>query len=313
MARSDLVYFQRYSSERSADTAIDSRFEFSGNRITPWVGASLSSGRQRFGYEIDLRVRRVTRDVGAGVEARLTGRTRVLVSAHHATYEHDANAAFLGTSLQEALNRQSDSVGFDLRHSMTPLTTLVASTQVIRDRFEFTPSRDTNSVRVETGFDLTPLALISGRGRVGFRDLRGDGTTPPYSGLVASVAAGSTVRGRTRLDFATERDVNYSLELSRPYFVQTGATLSVTPRLSQRWDMQARAGAHRLAYRVARGLPDLLPHRVDRYRVIGIGVGFRMGRDMRVGVNVDRERRTSPVQRRDYRGYRTGMSVIYGQ
>ncbi len=86
MARSNLVYFHQYSSERSADTAIDSRLEFRGTRITPWVGASLSSGRQRFGYEIDLRFRRVARDVGAGVEARLTGRTRVLASAHRTQY-----------------------------------------------------------------------------------------------------------------------------------------------------------------------------------------------------------------------------------
>ena len=43
-----------------------------GTRITPWVGASVSFGRQRFGYDIDLRLRRVTRDAGAGGQARFT-------------------------------------------------------------------------------------------------------------------------------------------------------------------------------------------------------------------------------------------------
>jgi hypothetical protein len=313
MARSDLVYFRKYSSERSVDTAVDSKLEFRGTRITPWVAGSVSSGRQRFGYEVDLRFRRVTKDGGAGVEARLTGRTRVVVSAHRTEYAHDASAVFLGTSLQEVLNRRNDSIGLDLRYRLTALTTFVASTQAIRDRFEFVPSRNTDGMRVETGFDLTPFALISGRGRVGYRALNGKGTTPDYSGLVASVGAGSTIKGRTHVDVAIERDVHYSIEFAYPYFLLTGATVVVTPRLTQRWDTQGRIGAQRLAYRGAEGISDLLRHRIDRYRVIGVGVGYRMGREMRIGFNVDRERRASPVQRRDYLGYRTGISVTYGR
>jgi len=312
-ARSDLVYFHQYSSERSADTTVDSKLEFLGTRITPWVGTSVSSGRQRFGYEIDLRLRRVTRDAGAGVEARFTRRTHVVVSAHRTQYEYDADAMLLGTSVQEVLNRRSESVGLDLRYRLTALTTLVASTQTIHDRFEFTPSRNTNSVRLETGFDLTPFALISGRGRVGYRALNGHGTTPDYSGLVATVAASSTIKRRTRVDVAAERDVNYSIEFAYPYFLLTGATVVATPRLTRRWDTQARIGVQRLAYRGEEGISDLLRNRIDRIRVIGVGVGYLLGRDMRIGFNVNRERRESPVQRRDYLGYRTGISVTYGR
>ena len=56
-----------------------------------------------------------------------------------------------------------------------------------------------------------------------------------------------------------------------------------------------------------------VPVDFDRLRMMGVGVGYRMGRDMRIGFNVDRERRESPVQRRDYLGYRTGISVTYGR
>ena len=312
-ARSDLVYFHQYSSERSADTTVDSKLEFLGTRITPWVGTSVSSGRQRFGYEIDLRLRRVTRDAEAGVEARFTRRTHVVVSAHRTQYEYDGDAVLLGTSVQEVLNRRSESVGLDLRYRLTALTTLVASTQTIHDRFEFTPSRNTNSVRLEAGLDLTPFALISGRGRVGYRALNGHGTTPDYSGLVADVAASSTIKRRTRVDVAAERDVNYSIEFAYPYFLLTGATVVATPRLTRRWDTQARIGVQRLAYRGEEGISDLLRNRIDRIRVIGVGVGYLVGRDMRIGFNVNRERRESPVQRRDYLGYRTGISVTYGR
>jgi len=196
---------------------------------------------------------------------------------------------------------------------VTPLTTFVTSAQTVRDRFEFSPSRNTNSIRVETGFDLTPFALISGRGRIGYRTLNGLGTTPDYSGVVASVAVGSTIKGRTHVDVAAERDVNYSIEPAYRYFLLTGVTAVVTPRLTQRWDTQGRVGVQRLAYRGIDGISDLLRNRIDHLRVIGVGVGYRMGRDMRIGFNVDRERRASPVQRRTYLGYRTGISVAYGR
>ena len=42
LERSNFVYFQRILERTSADTAIDSRFELRGKRMTPWVGASLS-------------------------------------------------------------------------------------------------------------------------------------------------------------------------------------------------------------------------------------------------------------------------------
>jgi len=115
------------------------------------------------------------------------------------------------------------------------------------------------------------------------------------------------------VDVATERDVNYSIEFAYPYFLLTGATAVVTPRLTQRWDTQGRIGVQRLAYRGVEGISDLLRNRIDRLRMMGVGVGYRMGRDTRIGFNVDRERRESPVQRRDYLGYRTGISVTYGR
>jgi hypothetical protein len=95
--------------------------------------------------------------------------------------------------------------------------------------------------------------------------------------------------------------------------VLTGATLTVTPRLTQRWDVQGRLGAHRLAYRPAPGMRDLPDRRVDTFSLLGAGVGHHIGRDLRIGFNVDRERRTSPLRRRFYEGYRAGLSVMYGR
>jgi hypothetical protein len=313
-ARGDLVYYQKYSSERSRGGAFDSRLEMQTARVIPWLTGSVAAGRQRYGYEIDSRFYRIARDVAAGVDTRVAGRTRVGISAGRVTYSHEAGALFLGSSLRDALDRRTDTLGLQVQYALTPLTTLVVSGGRSYDRFEFTPTRDADSSRVDAGFDLAPSALIAGRGRVGYRRLTGTGgALPPYSGVVVSVGAASTLKGRTRIEVMSERDVNYSWELMYPYFVLTGATVTVTPQLTRRWDVQGRVGVQRLAYRPATDVPGLLTDRVDRFVLMGAGIGNRLGRDMRVGINVDRERRESPVWRRAYEGYRTGISVTYGR
>src|SRR5688572_7361999 len=88
----DLVYFQKYLSERSVDGAVTARLELRGNRVTPWAAGGFASGRQRVGYEIDLRSRQVTKDVALGVEGRLTAKTRVELSAALTEYSFDGDA-----------------------------------------------------------------------------------------------------------------------------------------------------------------------------------------------------------------------------
>jgi hypothetical protein len=313
-SRSDMVYFRHYTSERSIDGVFDSRLERRGSRVTPWLTAAAASGRQRFGYEIDLRFRRDVRDVAAGVDTRVAGRTRVGVSVRRVTYSHDPDAEFDGSSLRDVLDRRTDALGLQIQYALTPLTTFVVSGERSYERFEFMPARDADSTRIEAGFDLLPVALIAGRGRVGYRRFVGTGgELPGYSGVVASVAASSIVGGRTRIEVSTDRDVNYSWEVVYPYYVRTGAIITVTPQLTTRWDVRGRLGVQRLAYRAATGVPGLRQDRVDQFELMGAGIGYRFGRDMRVGFGVDWERRESPVLRHAYEGFRTGVSVTYGR
>jgi O-antigen ligase len=312
-ARSDLVYFHQYSSERSIDGALQARFEMRAARVTPWFTGSLSSGRQRWGSEVDLRFRRLVREIAGGLNARMAGRTQVGLFVRQETFRHQADAVFLGSNLRNALNRRTDAIGLQLRYALTPLTTVVASGERSHDRFDYMPDRDSESWRVESGVDLSRFALIAGRGRIGYRRFVGTGGgLQAYSGVIASVEASSTLRRRTRVEISSQRDVNYSWDLLYPYFVLTGNTVTVTPQLTRTWDVQGRAGLLRLAYRPAAGSVGL-PNRLDRFELLGTGFGYRLGRDMRLGFDVDRERRTSPIQQRTFLGYRSGVSITYGR
>ena len=312
-SRLDAVYFRRYASERSLDGEVDGRWEVRWNRLTPWIAGGYARGRQRVGYEIDVRSRRTVTDVAAGVEARVASKTRIVASAHRSTYEHDAEAVFFDASLQEVLNRETEAWGLQYRQALTPLTTFVVHGEVLTDTFAFSPQRDSDGVRVQAGFDLDTRALIAGTGRVGYRRFESvGGGLPDFTGVVASYGVEMVIGGRTHMEIVGERDVTYSYDLVYPYFVLSGATITLTPRMAERWDLQARAGGQWLAYRAARAFAGV-PERTDEFVLLGGGVGIHIGRRARIGFNVNHERRRSPLEARDYRGFRFGTSVTYGR
>lgn len=307
--RSDMVYFQRYASERSLDGTIGGRYEIRANRLTPWVAGQWTSGRQRVGYEIDARSRRVERQTGAGVDLRLRPNTDITLSVQRTDHAYDADAMFLGTSLYEVLNRRGESMAIGLSQRLTSLTTFKLEGQQIRDRFVHAPARDADAARLLAGFDLEPFALISGSVRVGYQrfDLRDN--VPDYTGLVAWADAAYTLLGRTRFDVVGQREINYSFDVASPYYVLTGGQLTVTPRLSSHWDLQGRIGRHQLDYRAAHGGSG----RVEHHLLHGGGIGYRLGASVRVAFDVDREQRASGVPGREYRGYKMGVSMTYGR
>jgi hypothetical protein len=320
ISRADLVYFKQYSTERSLDGDFDGRWEINWNRLTPWVAGGYTSGRQRFGYEIDARTRREVKDYAAGVELRVASKTRIAANAQRTTYWYEPDAVFSGSRLQDALNRETEIYGIQYRQALTVLTTLVVRGETTRDTFEFSPERDAEGLRVVAGFDFDDRALLGGRARVGYRRYtNASGAVPDFSGLVASYGVAMTVAGRTRLEVSGERDLTHSYQLDYPYYVLTGVMLTGTPRLTDKWDLQGRVGIQRLAYETYVGasvdanVDDIRPDRNDTYRTFGGGIGFHAGRDIRIGLNVDRQRRTSPLRARDYEGYRIGTSITYGR
>jgi len=310
-ARVDLIYFQRYATERSLDGDVGGRVEIAANRVIPWVAGRFFRGRQRAGFEIDARSRRVSEDFSFGTDARITAKTRVGVVLRRMTTAFDGDVLFLGTSLSEALDRTSDTLAAHYRQALTPLTTFVLQADAVQDRFVFSTIRNADSVRVQAGFDLAPSALISGQVRFGFRKFDPlEGAVRGNRGLTADVSAAATVANRARLDLNVQRDISFSFEPIYPYYVLTAATATLTPRLTDHWDIQTRLGVQRLAYSGFEATAAL-PDRVDRALTIGAGVGYRIGRDIRFGINFDRSNRQSPLQLRDFTGYRIGGTVTY--
>lgn len=309
--RVDVNYFQKFASERSVDGQFSALLEVDGNRVSPWVSGGITVGRQRVGYEVDRRSHRMVIDAAAGLDLRVASKVTVVLSVRQNAYNFDGDEAFLGSNLEETLERTTDSAGAEYRQALTVLTTVVVSGEVVRDHFKFARERNAIGARLLAGFDLEDRALISGNVRVGYRTFAGAGGASHYSGVVASFATGITLRGRTRIQLEGNREVTFSFERVYPYYVNTGGQLTLTPRLTDQWDIQARVGGQRLAYHALPGGPGL-QGRLDRQLSFGAGVGYHLGSDLRIGLNVDRSRRSSPIERRDYKGYKIGTAVTYG-
>jgi hypothetical protein len=304
-------YFQEFKTERSISTQNEVRLELPLNRIVPFVEGAYDNRRRRPDYEIDLRTRYRTMRIGGGVDVRASSRTTVRLEADRSQLRFDERSTFFGTDLGDVLDRQSRLYRLSVRRALTPLTTFVVQTERQEDRFDVSVDRDADSYRIFPGFELDPRALIGGRGFVGYRSFRThDADVPDYDGVVALVEAVYTLRA-TRFGVAVQRDVWYSYELAEPFFVITDLTLEVTQKVTSDWDTVGRFGRQILNYQRRQSFGP--GERTDTAWHAGGGVGRRVGRTARIGVDVVRVRRNSPeLPERSYEGWRIGGSLTYG-
>jgi hypothetical protein len=307
----EYLYFREHGNQRSLNTENKAKLQVPLRRLIPFVSGEHVNTRVRPGYEIDLRARRTENGLAAGADVALPGRTTVGVSARRALVVFDDDQFFRGIDLGQALDRKSEAVSAQLRYRATPLTSFVAVAEYQEIRFNHNSIRDADSRRIAGGVEMKPLAFISGKASVGYRQFSTlSPGLPDYEGVVADIDVQSVVAW-TRIGFRLGRDVAYSFEDTDPFFVLTDLGLSITQLVSYSWDIVVRGGTQRLAYR---SLSDAGMPRLDNGLVAGGGMGYRVGRTLRVGLDVNYvERRSNIHSDRHYKGLRVGGSVSYGQ
>jgi hypothetical protein len=310
-ASGQYLYFAKYRNQRSWQSNLEGRWELPLDRIAPFISAGYSDNKDRPGYEIDSRVRLKQEQVHVGTPLRLSGKTSLVIQAGRSTSAYDQNDPTLGNQISQTLDRSSNTEDAELRISLTPLTVFSVRTEAQQDRFVFERNRNANSIRVMPGFDLKPEALISGQVFVGVRQFNAlNGDIPDFTGVVADVSATYTVHS-TQLQVRTSRDLAFSYEEFEPYYAQLDSGLTVTQRVTTRWDIVGRGGHQTLAYRHVATQP--LAPRTDRSWQAGTGIGYRPTGSYRVGLDATYFRRVSGASvLRNYEGLRAGLSFSYG-
>ena len=310
----DLVWYQTYSTERSVNQTYSIGWKAPLNRLILATNASWVRTSSRPGFEIDTRAERTEPAYTGAIEVR--GFSKTFIGAHGSwkRVSFDEDAEFDGANLQEQLDRTSQSAAVSVRHAITPLTSIIFSVGRSEDRFKFEPSRDATSddYSVEVTFD--PAALVKGSARIGYTDYRTEAADlEDYNGMTSSVALSYTLQGSTRFAVTAGRSIQSSYDINQPFYLQNGANVSVAQQIYGPIDVVFRVGGQRLEYRTRTGTTVEAPDRTDHLRTLGGGVGYRMGQDLRLGFNIDQERRTSVIADREYEGLRYGAAVTYGQ
>jgi hypothetical protein len=307
------LYFRQYDNQRAWNTINDLRLEVPLARITPFAIGSHANTKNRPGFEIDSRARLRNTTLGGGANVRLSGKTALVVSGNRQTFSFDDEESFLGAELSQFLNRRSDTESVHLRMQLTPLTTFVVRGEAIQDRFDFASDRDADSYAVMPGFELRPAALISGQVFVGIRRFSTlSDTVPDFTGVVANVDAKYVLRS-TQFQVRVARDLTYSYQALQPYYALTDAGLTVTQRITSKWDVVGRGARQTLAYRSVAGTSADQANRADYSWQYGGGIGYRVGEYFRLGLDALYLRRESALfDFRNYEGLRVGASITYG-
>lgn len=307
----EFVYFSEFESERSTNSDVLGRYEFRFNRLRPYASASWLDTRQRPGFEIDARARHYEADYHAGTDLRMASKGTIRIDFRQLHYTFAGDQVFNGEALNEELNRTLKALELSWRQRLTVLTTWVTRVSRETERFEFEDIRNSDSVRVSSGFELGRFALIRGSAFVGFRTLRPaeGGIFPEFTGMTADVDVSYTAPSQTRFGAAVNRDLQYSYENRTPYYVQTGWTGTLTQRVTGRWDVQLSGGRDRLAYQ---SILQSVDARTDFIGRFGGGIGYTLGEQMRISFDVNSYHRRSDLPGREYGSIRAGVSVTYG-
>jgi hypothetical protein len=305
----DLVYFRKFTEERSVNRSMEGRFDLLADMVRPFVGGSALETRERLNAEVDARAHRRQSMLTAGLLLALTSRSTIVASVRRESLEFDDGETFRGVRLADTLNTDSTSYDAGLRLSLTPLTTLQVLLSARDDRFTASPERDSRTYAITPSLEFDPTALINGRIAVGYTRFDPvDPSLPPFRGLTAQVGAAYTISA-TKFEVLAERNVRYSFEETQPYYLTTHGRLTVTQQVGGPFDVQGIVGRQRLSYRTfgadAAG-------REDTVVTYGTGVGYRLGDTARLGVNFETSERRSALDDRQYDRQRVYASLTYG-
>ncbi len=311
--KEDIVWYKKYASERSGNTGYVANWLVPLNRLVLNVGGNWLNTRERPGFEIDARSRRKEQTYKASVEVRALAKTLFGVTAARRHVNFDKAQIFLGADLQYELNRTITTTALTVRHELTPLTSLTFSVGRERQDFEFSPERNSTSTQIQGGVSFDPAALIKGSATFGYRNFKpADPTLPGFKGSTMAVALSYVPGGSTQFTVSGTRDVQYSFDINTPYYVETGGTVQIAQQIYGPVEAVVRYGFEQLAYR-ERGAATADPAaRTDYVHRYGGGFGYHMGDSIRIGVDLEKQTRTSSLDGRRYDGLRVGGSVTYG-
>lgn len=309
----EYLYFQEFVGERGSNRGAEGRLDVLFGRLRPYAEAGVRLSHERPSAEIDERALRRLTTLSVGTSFAAFSRTSLYAGYRHMATDFADGELFRGVRLADELNGTSDGLTFGADFELSPLTTVSVHGERTEERFDIATDRDANSYRYGVTATTQPLALIAGRASLGLRAFRPlSGQIRDFTGLTAAVAVSYALKEQTRIGLNVDRDLRYSYSEETPYFISTGARLTLTQRLAGNVDGQVFGAMERIAYQPRLDLAPVRVPETDTGRTLGSGIGYRLGDGSRIAINVDRTVRTSPAAEREYSRRRVYATLNYG-
>jgi hypothetical protein len=308
-----LNWYDKYSSERSANNTYKVGWFAPGSRMNFRVDGAYIDARERPGFEIDTRAARKETNVSGALDFKTMTDSYLGVTAARRQTQFDEHEEYNGTNLRTALNLTSTSLGVNFRRQLTPLTSLTVAASRVFDKFEFSPDRDATSTMATLSAAFNPGALLKGGASIGFSNFKPDDPAlPGFKGLVGSVDLTYVLLGSTRFAVTGGRSTRYSYDVNQPYYLQSQIGGSIAQQIFGPLDVMVRGDIAALDYRNRAGVTVAVPDRTDHVTTVGIGIGYHMGKDLRLSFNVDQNVRDTRVQGHQYEKFLIGTALTYG-
>jgi hypothetical protein len=321
-----LNWFQREESEKSTDLNGQGRAEFDLGPLTVFGTGAAGRHRQRFSVEIDQRLERSSRSRGGGLRWRVTRRLGLAGEGSWQRYRFEQGVQVRGQSVKSALDRDTRVLSGQFTYALSPRTDFLATADLLEDSFPSTLSSagtdEVRSARFLAGLSFNRGALLSGSLRAGLRRFprRAGQNAPEYSGLGLAANLGLPIGARARLSLNANRDVNYAVAagqdergtrrntyVSELYGGQLDFELPLS--LVARGLLSHERADYLLPQAVAPGAAAL--ERQDDVTTWGGALLRAFGKSLRVGVNVERARRSSNLGGFGYQRTSYGLTAEY--
>jgi hypothetical protein len=311
LAGTQYVYYHDYKSERSTNRNFSGRVDADLSALKLYASTTYAHTSARPNAEIDIRARHHPRSWAGGGSVKLGYRSAIGFGVRRTDEEYDDDVFFRGSELATTLNNVTRIYDGSFDVALTELTTLSLVVSKEESRFDHTPLRNSDSIRIAPTLRFSPLGMITGSASFGYRDFTGvDPTLPDYKGFVMSGTLGLRLLDRFGVDSTFTRDVRYSYEQAVPYYLTTGGRATITTLLGGGIEVRATGGVESMDYRAFAG--EAAPGR-DRLFVYGAGGGLRIAERMRLLVEVEFVERTSARDpSREYENHRIFATLNWG-
>lgn len=278
------VYYRKTKQERSWNYYLAGRANIALNRFFITVGGGGSDARQRWNTEVDIRPRRKAWNAEASILWQATKKTSLFAAFSRQNYDFE-NKAYELSNLRDRLTRTEDRSSFTGFYQLSYRVRSFVSLEYTRFNFPRSASfRDSRSLGLFGGFELSPFGIVRGRVNLGFKTF--DSLTAGkrlFSGLVGDTAVSIRLLQFLGVRGSYKRDVEFSVYYNNAFFTENlyGVGLSLYINRNIRLDYDYRLGRNRYPESAA-GTPGNIK-RNDEYQTHSLGLYFRVKKNIGLG------------------------------